>query len=240
MKNKFFAVFLALTILLVSCEPMEPTDSIDVERLKEQNQLLSQQLLESQEEIQKLQNEVNVLSTQTAQLQPVPIPEGTLEELAAEILPVMQAKDFVALARFVHPEKGVRFSPQGYIKTDTDLVFTREQVANFALYSNNFTWGAHFAKDELLEMSVNDYWDKYVVPLLPDQEWVMLDEDEETPSEAIDNFYEVYPQGRYIDFLKPGTEEFSNLDWQSLRLAFEQAADGAYYLVGIIHDNWVP
>ena len=55
MKNKFIAVFLALTIVLVSCEPLEPTDSIDVERVKEQNQLLSHQLLESQEEIQKLQ-----------------------------------------------------------------------------------------------------------------------------------------------------------------------------------------
>lgn len=240
MKNKFFAVFFVLVVALASCQPLEPTDSSEVERLKEQNQILYQQLLESQEQIRQLQNEVNILSTQAAQIQPTPIQQGNLEGLAAEILEILKAKDFVALASYVHPEKGVRFSPQGTIKTETDLVFNREDVANFALYNNNFTWGSHFAKDELLVMSVNDYWDQYVIPKGLDQEWIMLEEDEATPSQAIDNFDEVYPQGTYIDFLQPGTEKYDQLDWQSLRLAFEQTADGAYYLVAIIHDNWVP
>ena len=133
MKNKFFAVFFVLVVALASCQPLEPTDSSEVERLKEQNQILSQQLLESQEQIRQLQNEVNILSTQAAQIQPTPIQQGNLEGLAAEILEILKAKDFVALASYVHPEKGVRFSPQGTIKTETDLVFNREEVANFAI-----------------------------------------------------------------------------------------------------------
>ncbi len=106
--------------------------------------------------------------------------------------------------------------------------------------TNIYTWGTHAAKGDLLQLSVFDYWNEYVIPLMPDQQWQILPEGQKSPSIAIDNFSEVYPQGSYIDFLKPGTEEFGNLDWQLLRLVFEQATDGAYYLVGIIHDNWVP
>jgi hypothetical protein len=120
------------------------------------------------------------------------------------------------------------------------LIFTREQVANFATDSNIYTWGTHAAKGDLLQMSVVEYWVEYVMPLMPDQQWQMLTEGQKSPSIAIDNFSEVYPQAEYVDFLKPGTEEFGNLDWQLLRMVFEQASDGAFYLVGIIHDNWVP
>jgi len=33
---------------------------------------------------------------------------------------------------------------------------------------------------------------------------------------------------------------YGYLDWQSLRLGFQQSGDGAYYLSAIIHDEWTP
>lgn len=239
MRKYLLTVFLVCVIVMSGCQPMEPTDTSEMELLKEQNQILSQQLLESQKQILDLQSQIKILSTQVAQL-PEPIQEGGFEGLGAEILAILQAKDFPSLASFVHPQVGLRFSPQLFIHTNTDLVFTREQVANFALDNAIYTWGTHAAKGDLLEKSVNAYWDEYVIPLLPEQDWSLLDEGEKTPSIAIDNFFDVYPRGHYVDFLKSGTEEFGNMDWQSLRLVFEQATDGAYYLAGIIHDNWVP
>lgn len=240
MKKAFFFVFLALAVVLAGCQPIAPTDTAEIDQLREQNQSLSQQLLESQRQIQDLQSQVDALSTQVVQLPPAPIREGALNGLATEILSLLEAKDFAALASFVHPQAGLRFSPQFFIHTDTDLVFTREQVANFASDNNIYIWGTHAARGDLIQMSVIDYWNEYVDPLMPDQQWQMLVPGEKSPSIAIDNFFEVYPQGSYVDFVKPGTEEFGNLDWKLLRLAFQQAADGAYYLVGIIHDNWVP
>ena len=240
MKKAFFFVFLALAVVLAGCQPIAPADTAEIDQLREQNQSLSQQLLESQRLILDLQSQVDALSTQVVQLQPAPIQEGALNGLATEILSLLQTKDFAALAPYVHPQAGLRFSPQLLIHTNTDLVFTREQVANFASDSKIYTWGTHAARGDLLQMSVVDYWNEYVIPLMPDQQWQMLVPGEKSPSIAIDNFFEVYPQGSYVDFVKPGTEEFGNLDWQLLRLAFQQAADGAYYLFGIIHDNWVP
>ena len=240
MKKAFFFVFLALAVVLAGCQPIAPTDTAEIDQLREQNQSLSQQLLESQRQIQDLQSQVDALSTQVVQLPPAPIREGALNGLATEILSLLEAKDFAALASFVHPQASLRFSPQFFIHTDTDLVFTREQVANFASDNNIYTWGTHADRGNLIQMSVVDYWNEYVIPLMPDQQWQMLVAGVKSPSGSIDNFLEVYPQGSYVDFVKPGTEEFGNLDWQLLRLAFKQAADGAYYLVGVIHDNWVP
>ncbi len=240
MKKAFFFVFLAFAVVLAGCQPIAPTDTTEIDQLREQNQILTQLLLQGQEKIRDLQIEVNTLSTQVAQLTPKAALDGNLEGLATVILPLLQAKDYATLATFIHPQAGLRFSPQLFIYTNTDLVFTREQVANFVLDNAIHTWGTHAAKGDLLQLSVVDYWNEYVIPLMPDQQWQMLAEGQKSPSIAIDNFSDVYPQGSYVDFVKPGTEEFGNLDWQLLRLVFEQATDGAYYLVGIIHDNWVP
>ncbi|MEL7626258.1 MAG: hypothetical protein AAGU15_05310 [Anaerolineaceae bacterium] len=240
MKKTFFFLFLALAITLFGCQPLVPTDTAELDQLREQNQNLSQQLLEAQQQVNDLQAQVNALSTQVAQLQPTPVQEGSNQGLAATILPLLQAKDYTTLATFIHPQAGLRFSPQLFIHTETDLVFTREQVANFGSNRAIYTWGTHAAKGDAIEMSVGDYWDVYVIPLNPGQDWVIVGKGEELPSIAIDNFFEVYPQGDFVDFLKPGTAEVGNLDWQLLRLVFEQAADGAWYLSGIIHDNWVP
>ncbi|MDD2521739.1 MAG: hypothetical protein PHW11_02800 [Anaerolineaceae bacterium] len=239
MKKTFFFVLLALAIALAGCQPIAPTDTTEIDQLKEQNQALTLLLLEAQDQNRELQNQVYALSTQVAQKTPEPIPEDFVG-LASTILPLLRQKNYTTLATFVHPQAGLRFSPQLFIHTDTDLVFTRDQVADFGTDNSIYTWGTHAAKGDNIQMSVNDYWDVYVIPLVPNQEWVMLAENEYSPSIAIDNFNEVYSLGSYIDILKPGTEEFGNLDWQLLRLIFEQATDGAYYLVGIIHDNWVP
>lgn len=240
MRKNLLIVFLILAAVIAGCQPVVPTDTTEIDQLREQNQSLSQQLLESQRQILDLQSQVDALSTQVAQLPPAPIREGALDGLATEILSLLQTKDFAALAPYVHPQLDLRFSPQLFIHTDTDLVFTREKVANFTSDNNIYSWGTHAARGDLLQLSVVDYWNEHVDPLMPDQQWQMLAEGQKSPSIAIDNFFEVYPRGSYVDFLKPGTEEFGNLDWQLLRLAFEQAPDGAYYLVGIIHDNWVP
>lgn len=240
MKKLLLFVFIILAFLATSCIPIEPKESTEVEQLREQNQYLTKQLLEGQTLIRDLQIQVNTLSTQVAQMTPVPVQGFNFEGMAAVILPLLQTKDYSELATFVHPQFGLRFSPQLFIHTDTDLIFTRDQVANFAMDNNVYTWGTHAARGDLLQLSVADYWNEYVIPVLPDQDWQMLDETQKSPSIAIDNFSEVYSQAAYVDFLKPGTGENGNLDWQLLRLVFEQASDGAYYLVGIIHDNWVP
>lgn len=41
-----------------------------------------------------------------------------------------------------------------------------------------------------------------------------------------------------VEYYLPGENpDYGGLDWQSLRLVF-QHKEGAWYLVGVIHDEW--
>ena len=174
MKKTLLMVFIFFAMLIAACQPIDPTDTAEVEQLREQNQYLTQRLLEGQTLIRDLQIEVNTLSTQVAELIPKAVQDGNFEGLATVILPLLQAKEYATLATFVHPQAGLRFSPQLFIHTDTDLIFPRDQVANFTMDNNVYTWGTHAARGDLLQLSIMDYWNGYVIPILPDQDWLML------------------------------------------------------------------
>jgi len=233
MKQTFFSLSLVCLLILTSCLAAEPTDTAELEQLRQQNQSLSEQLLAAQEQI-------NTLSTQVAQLEtPNPI-EASFEGLADQILPLLQKQDFSALASFIHPELGVRISPYGYVNIDDDLVFTREQVAAFGTNQQVYHWGVQAGSGMDIDLTIAEYWQKYVTSETPVQEWGLLLDPSRKASSTIDNFAEVYPDGHYVEYLQPGTETYGYLDWLSLRLGFQQSGDGAYYLMAIIHDEWTP
>lgn len=235
--NKKLVSFLIVFILtLTGCVATTPSESSELEQLRQQNQLLSDQLLAAQE-----QN--NALSTQIAALKNASTPEPvkvSFEGLAAEILPLLQRQDFAALAAFIHPELGVQISPYGYVNVDKDLVFSREQVAAFGSNQEIYHWGVQAGSGMDINLTVAEYWPEYVTSQTPAQEWGLLLDPSRKASNTIDNFAEVYPDGHYVEYFQQGTEAYGYLDWQSLRLGFQQSGDGAYYLSAIIHDEWTP
>ena len=236
MNKKIFSLLIVLLLTLTGCVATTPSESSEIEQLRQQNQLLSDQLLGAQE-----QN--NALSTQIAALQNASTPEPVVvsfEGLAGEILPLLQSQDYAALAAFIHPELGVRISPYGYVNVENDQVFTREQVAGFASNQELYHWGVQAGSGMAINLTVAEYWSEYVTASVPAQEWGLLLDPSRKASNTIDNFAEVYPDGHYVEYFQPGTEAYGYLDWQSLRLGFQQSGDGAYYLSAIIHDEWTP
>ncbi len=237
MNKKLVSLLIAFILTITGCVAAAPGESPELEQLRQQNQNLTDQLLAAQE-----QN--NILSTQIAELKntscpPEPVAD-TYEALAAQILPLLQNQDFAALAPFIHPELGVRISPYGYVNVDTDQVFTREQVAAFANNQEIYRWGVQAGSGMDINLTVAEYWPEYITSATPAQEWGLLLDPSRKASNTIDNFAEVYPDAHYVEYLQPGTEAYGYLDWQSLRLGFQQSGDGAYYLSAIIHDEWTP
>ncbi len=68
MKTRIFFVFLALLVVLVGCQMPTPGSDPEIEQLKQQNQLLSQQLLEAEQQALDLQAQVATLTAQIASL----------------------------------------------------------------------------------------------------------------------------------------------------------------------------
>lgn len=237
MNKKLVASLIVFTLTLCGCVMAAPSESAELEQLRQQNQLLSDQLLAAQDQINTLSTKVANLENTACPVEPV---SDSFEGLAAQILPLLMNQDFAALATFVHPERGVRFSPYGYINLERDLVFTREQVAAFGSNQQVYLWGVQAGSGLDINLTVAEYWPEYVTSQTPAQEWGLLLDPSRKASNTIDNFAEVYPDGKFVEYLQPGTETYGYLDWQSLRLGFQQSGDGAFYLSAIIHDEWTP
>lgn len=237
MNKTLFSLLIVFVLTLTGCLAVAPSDSTQLEQLRQQNQLLSDQLLAAQEQINTLSTQIADLENQNFPLEPA---KPSFEGLADQILPLLQSQNFTALAPYIHPELGVRISPYGYVNVDLDQVFTREQVAGFASNQELYHWGVQAGSGMAINLTVADYWPEYVTNETPAQEWGLLLDPSRKASNTIDNFADVYPDGHYVEYLQPGTEEFGYLDWQSLRLGFQRSGDGAYYLMAIIHDEWTP
>jgi len=244
MKLKPLVVLLTILLIFTACQVTTPTPFAEAEQLRQQNQLLADQLLEAQRQISNLETQVATLTAQLDSKLPeeTPLPEDPnfVAGLANEVLRVLLDRDFAALATYVHPQFGVRFSPYGHINTESDLVFTRDEVVSFSLDEPVNTWGTEAGSGLNIDRNIEDYWDRYVTAQNPDPEWAVLDDPSQKASNSIDNFAEVYPEAVYLEYYQPGTEQYGFLDWRSLRLGFQRSSDGAMYLIAVIHDEWTP
>ncbi len=237
MKKALFPLLLVVVFTLTGCLAAAPTNTAELELLRQQNQALTDQLLAVQGQVVSLSTQIAQLKESAATPQPM---ETSFEALAAKILPLLQNRDFLYLSSFIHPELGVRISPYGYVNMDKDLVFTREQVAAFGSNHQVYHWGVQSGSGMDIDLPIAEYWEEYVTSETPAQEWGLLLNPSQKASNTIDNFAEVYPEAHYVEYLQPGTEVYGYLDWQSLRLGFQKSSDGAYYLMAIIHDEWTP
>ena len=66
-----------------------------------------------------------------------------IENRAAEIILAIKNKDMKKLSTFVHPEKGVRFSPYSFDLNQDNIVFSPTQVLNFFQDRTIYTWGSY-------------------------------------------------------------------------------------------------
>ena len=154
------------------------------------------------------------------------------------VLQLLKDKNMDDLSDFIHPTKGVRFSPYGYVDIENHLVFKAEEVNELEDNTQVYTWGAYDGSGEDIELSFNDYYDKFI-----------FDEDFSNPQiignnvivgigNSLVNIEEVYPDGRFVELHFEGFDpQYEGIDWRSLRLVFE-TVDGNWYLVGIVHDQW--
>jgi hypothetical protein len=173
---------------------------------------------------------------------------GTADEAlafrAGEIVRALRGQDWETVARAVHPDKGVRFSPYTYVRAgpgapdDRDRVFSADELRGLAADSAVYHWGTFDGTGEPIEMTFAEYADRFIY----DADFYLSSEVgyNETigRGNTINNVVEVYPQAVTVEFYVEGSDpELGGLDWRSLRLVFERVGD-TWYLVGVVHDEW--
>lgn len=236
---KRMLVYLLLSVMLFSaCQVDQPDTIATLKALRMQNQILALKLQEAEEKIREFES---LIQTPTIGM---PVQSGTNEPLTIEGLAEMafrmiQEKDFLSLAQMVHPELGLRISPNLYIELDSNLVFKKDEVAAFGSDERIYSWGIRSALAYDTPMTVDEYWNEYVILPEPNGLWSDYEDFTERWAHTIDNIAEAYPGLEFVDYYHPGTEERLYSDFRSLRLVFSPLGEDLY-LVGIVHDEWTP
>ena len=190
---------------------------------------LQKQIATLEEQVKTLEKQVDTLPKN---------PQGQVLARANEVLLLLHNKDLDKLAAYIHPDKGVRFSPYAYIEPQKDLIFTAEQIKNAFSDQKEYTWGNYDGTGEPIKLTFKDYFHKFIY----DAEFINAKEISYNhplgKGNTINNAAEIYPNANIVEYHFPGIDpKYEGMDWRSLRLVFEEK-DSNWYLVGIVHDQW--
>ena len=162
--------------------------------------------------------------------------EETLKTLNSEMLSALKSNEIEKLSKFIHPEKGIRFSMYGYVQPKTDKHFTKEEFIKYAPTNIKFTWGEKDGTGDQLVLSIKDYLNQWVFK----RDFTSAEYYQNSfkgGGNSINNLKEIYPKTDFTENYIPGSEKYGGMDWNSLRFVFEELY-GTYYLVAVINDEW--
>ena len=164
--------------------------------------------------------------------------EMIIKDTAEVVIKAISEKDMATLAEFVHPEKGVRFTPYTYVSPERDIVFNKNQIENFFQDENTYLWGFYDGIGDEINLTPTEYFDEFVYT----SDFINAEEVGYNTvlsfGNALENQFEVYENPIIVEYYFPGfNPEYAGMDWQSLRLVFEEY-EGKWYLTGIIHNQW--
>ncbi len=174
----------------------------------------------------------------TAEAVPVMAPPTSLSDRADAVVAALARRNWQALAALVHPARGVRFAPYAYVDTTDGVVLSREAVAGLASDARIYLWGAYDGTGEPIRLPFTAYYHQFVYDRAFAEAVQGASDTQLGGGNTTNNIAAVFgPEASFIEYHVPGSEEYGGMDWASLRLVFERA-DGAWYLVGIVHDQW--
>jgi hypothetical protein len=186
-------------------------------------------------------NNLNANSNDTLSSQSnLSISISNFDEAAKYTIEALKVKNMDSLSKIVHPEKGVQISPYGHLDSNKDVNIKANELKDLMLDKSIINWGDYDGSGLPIELTFADYFNKFIynhdfanAPQKSKNEFI-------GKGNTANNLFEIFPKNQYtmIEYHFPGFDpEVEGLDWNSLRLVFEQLKTG-WKLVAIVHDQW--
>jgi hypothetical protein len=166
-----------------------------------------------------------------------PTVPATAEDAASAVILALKEADMTALKSYIHPVKGLLFSPYAHIDTATANVFPAADLPDMT-DSTVYNWGSYDGSGEPISLTFQQYYDKFVYDKdFLHSEAVGIDEIKGVGNTLV-NIKEVYPSSFIMDYYFSGfDEQYEGMDWESLILVLEKT-NGAWYVSAIVHSQW--
>ncbi len=153
---------------------------------------------------------------------------------ANEIVLAIKNKDMVKLSTFIHPNKGVRFSPSVYVEVKTALIFSATQIRNLLSEKTKYIWGVNEAGT--IKLTFSEYFNRFIY----DRDYVNAKNISYSGVGFCGpigyNLREIYPEAIFVGYQSPKFVVSPEFNCKHLGLVFEEKND-IWYLVGIVHGD---
>ena len=158
-------------------------------------------------------------------------------ESALRVAACIKADDFAGLSAWIHPEKGVTFTPFSTVDREKDLNFSSAQVAGFATDKQIYLWGLTDSEGAPIQLTTLDYMHRYVggrdytrAPLTAVDIVLKTGNRQENVAEA-------YPDSIFVELHIPQVDpKWKGADWSSLKVVFEEY-QGQLKVIALIHSE---
>jgi outer membrane murein-binding lipoprotein Lpp len=190
-----------------------------------------------QAQVADLENELQQAKTQNVPAQGLEL-RSLIQAKGDLVLLALKNKGAAALAQYIDPQQGLRFTPYTHINTTNDLVLPLAGIPALFSSTTPYTWGSYDGSGAPINLTFGGYYAKFIY----DQDFLaapqLVFNQVLQRGNMINNFTAAYPQGVSIEYYFPGfNAQYNGMDWESLKLVFEQSG-GNWFLVGIIHEQW--
>lgn len=158
---------------------------------------------------------------------------------ARQVILSLKAGNMAKFSTFVHPQKGVRFSPYASVLPGEDRVLKRHQLRQTWASSKKYKWGAYDGSGDPIRVTFRKYYRQFIF----DHDFSRAKDLAYNPENMShgttpNNIREIYPQSIAVEYHFSGFDErVSGHDWVSLWLVFEKRGR-EWFVVGVVHDQW--
>ena len=159
-----------------------------------------------------------------------------IETKARGVISALHDRHMNRLAGFVHPSKGLQFSPYVHA-ANSDRKFARSRVRALGQTQQRYLWGSYDGTGDPIRLSWREYFLKFVYnrnfAATPNVSYNVIKNRGNTPN----NLHAFYPGSIVVEYFTPDPKEADGFNWQGLWLVFQPRGTN-WYLVGIAHDQW--
>lgn len=164
--------------------------------------------------------------------------EKIIKETADKLIQAISTRDSITISDFVHPVKGVRFTPYTNVSLENDIVFSKEGMKGFFEDKNVYLWGYYDGIGSEISLTPSEYYEKFIYS----EDFACAEEigynEVLSSGNMKENQFEAYENAIVVEYYFPGfNPDYAGMDWKSLRLVFE-SYEGIWKLTGIINNQW--